>query len=542
LALSAVVLFCHSGALRNGFTGYDDPDYVTSNPHVNTGLTGANVLWAFTAAYANNWHPLTWISHALDCTLFGLNATGHHLTSVLLHVLTTVLLFLWLEGLTRLRARSAFVALAFGLHPLHVESVAWIAERKDVLSAFFWMGTLLAYEAYRRQPGVWRYLVVAALLAAGLLSKPMVVTLPVILLLVDLWQGRPARVVEKLPLFALAAVASTATVWAHQQGGSVAAMEALPLGFRVSNAAIGYMRYLSKTIWPVDLAVFYPMPATIPLWAGVAAGISVALITVAVIAGRRRHPALAFGWAWYVITLLPVIGIVQTGMQSIADRYMYLPMVGLLIAVAWELAPLRGSAFAAAILLIACAVLTGGQIPVWRDGVTLFTHAIAATDGNFVAHNNLGVELDRRGQPDAALEHYREAIRIRPGDRNSERNYGQAVVDKGGRLCQQGRFDEALAAFHEGLQHRPDSALAHFYIGMILMQREQIPPAIGELRQAIAMDPKLARAHVGLGVALAHAGNFAGAKRSLGDALRIDPANAEAKYDLELIQRATGGR
>jgi protein O-mannosyl-transferase len=540
--MAAIVLVCYSGALRNGFTGYDDPDYVTANPHVNSGLSSANLRWALSAMYANNWHPLTWVSHEFDCTLFGLNPTGHHFTNVLLHALTTVLLFLWLDGLTGLRGRSAFVALAFGLHPLHVESVAWIAERKDVLSAFFWLAALLAYEAYRRRPGVWRYLVVAALLAAGLLSKPMVVTLPVILMLVDWWQRRPIRIIEKLPLFALAVATSAASVWAHRQGGSVAAIDALPLGFRLSNAAVSYLRYLGKTIWPVDLAAFYPMPASIPVWATASSGLVLALVTWLLVAARRRHPALAFGWAWYVITLLPVMGIVQTGMQSIADRYMYLPMIGVLIAVAGELAPLRGSVFAAAAVLAACAMLTWGQIPAWRDGVTLFTHAIAVTDGNFVAHNNLGVELDRRGQSDAALEHYREAIRIRPGDRNSERNYGQATVDRGERLFQQQRFDEALASFREGLRHRPDSASAHFYIGMILMQRGQIPSATAAFRQAIALDSKLARAHVGLGVALAHAGDFAGAKRSLEEALRIDPGNAEARYDLDLMQRATGGR
>ena len=523
LAIVAVVLLCYGGALRNGFVGYDDPEYVTANPHVNTGLTWDNARWALTASHSSNWHPLTWISHALDCTLFGLSPAGHHAVNVLLHALNCVLLFLWLDGLTCFRWRAAFVALAFGLHPLHVESVAWISERKDVLSACFFLLALIAWNGRR-------YLLVCALFTAALLSKQMVVTLPLVLLLVDWWTKRPIRIADKLPLFALAAGATAMAWWAHQQSGSVAPIDQFPLRERLLNALVSYARYLWKMALPIDLAVFYPMPRE---WPAIALVILLAITFVAL-----RHRDAAFGWAWYLLTLLPVIGIVQTGMQSMADRYMYLPMIGLLVAVAWTLAPIRGSAAAGGLVLAVWAVLTWRQIPVWHDGVTLFSHAIAVTRDNFVAHDNLGVELDRRGRSEEALAHYREAIRIRPGDRNSESNYAQATFAKAEKLFQQGRLDEALALFRDGIPHAPGNALAHTYAGLILMQQDRLDAALAEFRLAVAIDPKLARAHVGLGVALARSGDLPGARKALQDALRIDPANAEAKYDLDLIERA----
>jgi tetratricopeptide (TPR) repeat protein len=538
LALAAIVIACYASVLSNGFVGYDDPEYVTANPHVATGISWTNFRWALTASHSSNWHPLTWISHQLDCALFGLNPAAHHLVSLLLHALNTVLLFLWLDGLTGLRWRSALLATIFGLHPLHVESVAWVSERKDVLSALCWMLALLAYLAYVRKPGFTRYLIVAACFTAGLLSKPMVVTLPAILLLIDWWQRRPLRLIEKLPLFALAAAGAGMTVWAHQQSSSIASTVTFPLQLRLANAAISYWRYLAKTIVPIDLAAFYPMPRSIPAWLAIAAMLGLLAVTYFAMRDRR----IAFSWLWYLITLAPVIGIVQTGMQSMADRYMYLPMAGLLAVMAWETQHARAVAAASALAIAACAILTIRQIPVWHDGVTLFTHAIRVTDGNFVAHDNLGVELDRRGRSEEALAHYREAVRIRPGDRNSESNLAHALFDKGERLFREGRLDDALAQFREGLPHAPQNAMAHTWIGFILMQQEHLPAALAEFRLAVAIDPKLARAHVGLGVALVRSGEIAAARQELLQALKLDPANAEAKFDLNLIDRATSGR
>ena len=530
--------------LRNGFTGYDDPDYVTGNPHVNTGLSQANFVWAWTGAHAGNWHPLTWLSHMADCSMFGLAPAGHHLVSLLLHIANVLLLFLWLSSATGARGRSALVALLFGLHPVHVESVAWVAERKDVLSTLFLMLALLAYSRYVRNPGVTRYAVVAALFAAGLLCKPMLVTLPLLLLVVDWWPlRRPFSLREKVPLLVLSALSCAVTVWAQQRGGTIAAMDQLPFGMRLSNAAVSYVRYIGKTLWPARLAVFYPFPQTIPVWTVAGSVLVLAALSWLVFRQRTRHPWLAAGWCWYVLALLPVIGLVQVGMQAMADRYLYVPMAGLLIALVWELQnrlPTRISVPAAAIAAAACAVLTWSQVQVWKNGVTLFAHAIAVTESNFVAHDNLGVELDRAGRPEEALAQYREAVRIRPGDRNSEANYSQANFAAGERLFAQGKLDQSLALFQEGLRHNSRQALAHTYVGLILTQQHHLAEAIHELRIAVAIDPTLARAHMGLGVALAWSQQPVEAARAFQESLRYDSANAEGYYDLGLVQTVLG--
>jgi len=538
------VFLCFSPVLRNGFTGYDDPDYVTDNVHVNTGLSRQNFVWALTSAHSSNWHPLTWISHQIDCSLFGLNPAGHHLTNLLLHTANTVLLFLWLSGATGFRGRSAFVALVFGLHPLHVESVAWVAERKDVLSTLFGMLTLLAYSAYVRRPAVSRYALVAGLFAASLLAKPMLVTLPLLLLLLDWWPlgrtGVRRAILEKLPLVALSALSIAATVWAQRRGGSVVTIEQLPLALRLENSAVSCIRYLWKTIWPVDLAAFYPFPFHgVPSWAWIASLLAIAAVSGLAVAAGRRHPWLAAGWFWYGLTLLPVIGIVQVGLQAMADRYMYVPMIGLLIAVTWEVAqaflPVWFSRSAALLVLGLCAVLSWRQIQVWEDGVSLFTHALEVTQDNFLAHDNLGVELDNRGRFEEALAHYRETLRIKPGDRRGEQNYAQASFAKGERLFESGKLDEALASFREGIRYRPRDALARTQMGKILTQQRHLPAAIAELRTALAIDPTLAAAHMGLGVAFAWSGQAAEAGRAFADALRYEPTNVEAHYDLGLV-------
>ncbi len=552
--LAAAVFSCFSPALRNGFVGYDDPEYVTGNPHVRTGLTGPNVVWALTTAHSSNWHPLTWISHDLDCELFGLEPAGHHLTSLLLHVANTLLLFLWLNGATGSRAGAAWAALIFGLHPVHVESVAWVAERKDVLSTFFWMLTLLAYTAYARKPGVVRYCLMAALFAAGLMSKPMVVTLPVVLLMLDWWPlgrkelwGRLAW--EKLPLLALSALASAAAVWAQRQGASLAPIDRLPLGLRLSNAALSYVRYLVKTVWPVDLAAFYPFPLRgIPPWEVASSLLLLAAASWLAFAARRRKPWLTVGWYWYVATLLPVIGIVQVGMQAMADRYLYVPMVGLLIALTWECGAIRSRSpvaarllpLAAGLVAAACAVLSWRQVQYWKDGMTLFEHALEVTRDNFTAHDNLGVELDRRGRFEEALAQYRETLRIKPGDLHGEENYAQANFAKGERLLNQGAYRDALTSFQEGLLYRPRNALAHTYTGLVLTQLGRLDEAAAEFRSAIELDPTLARAHLGWGVVLAQSGKDEDAGREFAAAVRSDPANVEARFDLGLVQASLG--
>jgi protein O-mannosyl-transferase len=543
--LAAIVFLAFSPVLRDGFTSYDDPEYVTDNPHVTTGLSWENTAWAFTAAHSSNWHPLTWLSHQLDCTLYGLKPAGHHLTSLLLHVVNTLLLFLWLSGATGRRGPSAFVALAFGLHPLHVESVAWVAERKDVLSTMFGLLALLAYTAYARKPAAGRYLAVFALFAASLLSKPMLVTLPLLLLLIDWWplgrRGVRRLVLEKIPLLVLVALSAAATIWAQRQGGAVVAVEQLPLGLRLANAAVSYVRYLAKTVWPVNLAVFYPFPLHgIAAWKVVASVAAVAMVTAGVILLRKRSPWLVVGWCWYVAALLPVIGIVQVGMQAMADRYMYIPMIGLLIAIAWECAGMKWAPAAAIAALLVCAVLSWRQAQVWRNGLTLFAHAVEVTRDNFVAHDNLGVELDRNGEFDKALEQYRETLRIKPGDRHGEQNYAQATFAKAERLYTEGKSAEALPLFREGLHYRPRNATARLYMGLILTGQNQLAAAISEFQQAIRIDPTQAKAYSGLGVALARAGQPLAALQAFTDCIRHGGASVEAYYDLGLVQAALG--
>ena len=504
LLLAALVFAAFAPVLHNGFVGYDDPEYVTANPHVNSGLKWANARWAFTAAHANNWHPLTWLSHALDCTLFGLQPGGHHLTSLLLHIANTLLLFLWLSGATGSTGRSAFVAAVFGVHPVHVESVAWVAERKDVLSGLFAMLTLLAYTAYADRPGKARYCLTAALLAAGLAAKQTLVAMPLLLLLLDFWPLRrretPARLVrEKIPLLVLAALAAAAAVWAQRQGGALAGADALPLALRLENAVCACVAYLGKTIWPVNLAVFYPFPAVgIAFWKVAASLLGLVAASFLAWAERRRHPWLLAGWGWYLLTLLPVIGIVQVGMQSMADRYLYLPMIGLLMAAAWELGErlhaARALPVAAAITVVACGWLCWQQVHYWKDGITLFRHAVAVTRDNYVAHDNLGVELDRLGRADEALAEYRETIRIRPGDRHGEYNYAQAVFAKGERRFREGKYEEAAALFQEGLRHQPGNPAAHTYLGVVRALEGDYTAALASFDMALRLDPGYAPA------------------------------------------------
>ena len=547
VCLTLAVFLTLSPVLENGFTGYDDPDYVTQNSHVSTGVTLQNIAWAFRGAHASNWHPLTWISHQLDCAFFGLNPAGHHFINLLLHVINVLLLFLWLNGATGFQGRSAFVALAFGIHPLHVESVAWIAERKDVLSTFFWMLTLLAYTWYARKPGIGRYLAVTVFFTAGLLSKPMLVSLPFLLLLLDWWPlARKEKwtelVLEKIPLAALSALSAAVTIWAQGQGGSVVALDRLPLELRAGNSVVSYLRYLGKTAWPVNLAAFYPFPSSIPTWA-VAGGLAILiLVTWVAIRARRRQPWLMVGWGWYLLTLAPVIGVIQVGQQSMADRYMYVPMIGLLIAAAWTVPQSR---VVGAVVLAICAVLSWRQAHVWKDGFTLFSHAIEVAGDNFVAHDNLGVELDRLGRSDEALAEYRETLRIKPGDRNGEQNLAQASFAKGQKLLELGNLEGALAAFREGLRYRPQNGQAQMSFGVTLARMGRASEAKKAFEDSVRADPSSGEAHYDLGLVQQALGDHAKALESYDASLRLQPgfgpaeaARAEALYSLGRYQEA----
>src|ERR1039458_5637212 len=420
LLLAAAVLAAYGQVLHFDFVTYDVPDYVTQNPHVRAGLTWAGIAWAFRSSFAGNWFPLTWLSHMLDCSLFGLDSGWHHFTNAWIHTLSTLLWFALLKRLTGARWRSALVAFLFALHPLHVESVAWVAERKDVLSGLFWVPTLWGYAAYTVRPGPVRYMLTLCLFCLGLVAKPMLVTLPVVLLLLDRWPlRRGTKILEKIPFFAASIAVSVVTYLVHQEVGATASFSLIPAVVRFENSLVSYAAYFLQTLWPADLAVFYPYPLGSLVVPAAIAGIALATVTVLVIRVFPRRPYLAIGWLWYLITLVPVIGLIQVGAQARADRYTYIPMIGLAISLVWGVSeaserwPRIQMALAAA-LCLACLTVTWLQVRYWRDSIPLYQHAIEVTSGNYVARFNLASVLETRGELAEAVTQLRETVRIRP--------------------------------------------------------------------------------------------------------------------------------
>jgi len=469
--------------------------------------------------------------------LFGLAPAGPHAVNLLFHAANTVLLFLWLSGMTGALGRSAFVALIFGLHPLHVESVAWIAERKDVLSTFFWMLTLWAYVHYVSRPGPARYLFVFASLALGLMAKPMLVTLPFVLLLLDFWPlARTAPlshlVREKLPPLALSLASSVVTFVVQRRGGAVVGTEVIPLGLRAANAAVAYLAYVATTIWPARLAIVYPY-AAVGAWQVAGAGaILIALSVLTVRAGRRR-PYLPVGWLWYAGTLVPVLGLVQVGSQPMADRYTYVPLIGLFVIVAWGVTDLLAGwrhapgalAAAAALVLSACMAAARAQVLLWKDSTTLFAHALAVTRDNYVAHYSLGVALTRERRTSEAIEQFTKALEIRPSYASAHNNLGVA-------LGRQGKPAAALAEYAEAVRIDPDYAEARYNLANQLFGLGRIDEAIVEYGQALRVRSDFAEAHNNLGVALMRQGRSADAVPHFSEALRIRPDFADAGRNL----------
>jgi tetratricopeptide (TPR) repeat protein len=498
LFLSTLALYYP--ALQNGFVNYDDPAYVTSNVHVQQGLTARNLAWAFTSTADANWHPLTRISHMLDAQLFGLAPTGHHAQSVLWHALNVVLLFLLLAKTTGYLGRSALVAGLFAVHPLNVESVAWVAERKTVLSTFFWLLALAAYGWYAKRPRVGRYLLVALLFALGLMAKPMVITLPFALLLVDFWplQRFPATpisklVLEKIPLLALSAGSAAITVYAQRVGGAVGSTQLLPMAMRIKNAIYSYLIYMEKAVWPSGLAVFYPHPeGSLALWKVLGTSALLAAVTALFWHFRERRYLLV-GWFWFLGTLVPVIGIVQVGRQAWADRYAYLPLWGLFVIGVWLASEgaARVSLSRAAQVAIAIVVLLGYsvmahiQIGYWRNSYSLFTHAIQVTDGNPIAEGNLGSALMEMRRPDLAIAHVERAIRLMP-------TFSTAHYNLGILLQRQNELDGALREYQLALKYGSDGlevAQTHNNLGVLLNQLGRRDDAAAEFTQALALNP-----------------------------------------------------
>ena len=520
---------------------FDDDQYVIANARVQRGLDWDTVRWAFTTTETANWHPLTWLSYLLDVELFGVNAGKHHLVSLLLHALNAGLLYLLLLRMTGALWRSAFVAALFALHPLHVESVAWIAERKDVLSTLFWLATVGAWmEFVRSRRPVW-YLSAVSLYAAGLMAKPMLVTLPFTLLLLDYWPwerlSRPPKggwgrmkglLWEKAPLFAMAAASSVITVIA--QRGAMQTLTHLPLAWRAANALHAYAGYLGKTVWPASLSVFYPHPRTdLSALQIVVSLLAILALTVLSVRLRRKAPYLLFGWLWYLGTLVPVIGIVQVGDQAMADRYTYVPLIGIFVAASWGLADLvkenrvlrRAAAGAAAAALAALFVVTRVHAGYWVDTETLFRHALAVTSGNWLAHDCLGLALSSKGRIQEAIVHYREALKYDTGYADIHNNLAMA-------LNATGRPEEARSHLREAVRLDPKAPIPLKNLGLALLKQGRIPEALDYLFRAERLDPDSEDSHLYLGQALEQAGDPAAALEQYEKAARINPASAPA--------------
>jgi len=546
LAIVLAVAVAYAPVVRHGFVNFDDPDYVVENGYVRRGLTRAGLAWAFAGFHAANWHPLTWLSHMLDCQLFGLEAGAHHATSVLLHAGSALVLFAALFHMTAAPWRSGAVAALFALHPLRVESVAWISERKDVLAAFWWMVALYGYVRYAARPTWARYVAVLLAFVAGLLSKPMVMTLPFALLLLDVWPLRrlalgPRVWLEKLPLLALAAAASVVNLIAQQRGGAITPFAVHPLSARLANAILSYVAYLGMTLWPTRLAIFYPSRQVLPAWEVAAAALVLGAVTAAVARRARREPWLLVGWLWYLGTLVPVAGIIRAGDQAMADRFTYLPHVGLFITVVWGLgewtAGLRLFRIllpaVAAVVLAGCVATTRVQLRHWRDSLALFGHALAVTKDNAVAHTNYGFALLEQGRTVEALDHFQRAVALRP-------RYAKARLNLGVGLGTLGRSDEAVAEYREAIRLDPQNATAHYDLGLELAERGRLDEAIAEYVEAVRLEPSNAKAHNNLGVALARQGRLDEALARYEAALTIDPGVAAAHNNAAVVLERLG--
>jgi len=599
LVLALATLCAYWNVFSAGFVEYDDPYYVVQNAHVQNGFDSESLRWAFTTKDCGNWHPLTWLSHILDCSLYGLNPTGHHATNLIIHILNSILLFLLLQRMTGAQWRSAFVATLFALHPLHVESVAWVAERKDVLSTLFWMLTIWAYIGYAEQPGLVRYLLVFFLFVLGLLSKPMVVTLPFLLLLLDFWPlyrfpdtvklfgkyrqiyassverrcrvAPPGRLLlEKVPLMVLSFGSSLVTTWAQEEG----ILTALDLKYRLLNAGLSYLRYIVKMFWPARLYVNYPYPHGWPIWLPVLAILIITGISLVAVRQASGRPWFFVGWFWYLGTLVPVIGLVQVGIQSMADRYTYVPLIGLFIILAWggygmihswQNAPVLVFGPPATVLLV-CALLTANQVGYWNNSVALFQHALNMEAANLTAEYNLGASYAKHGQLELASQHLENAIKISPeygtsyntlgliqnlqgkyadaeesfrtalkfGGAAATSHYGLAVA-----LEKQGKPEEAADECLAVLKLTPDLWDPHDEYGVILQLQGKLKEALDEFLLAIKLQPMVPLPHLHAGGVLRQVGRTSEAVQQYQQALKLDPELVEALNDLAWIRASS---
>ena len=542
IALTALTLAAYWRLPKCEFVNYDDEVYITDNQRISAGLTADNIRWAFTTVDAANWHPLTWLSYLVDAQAGGIDAGRFHLTNLLLHLASTLLLFLLLRRMLKSPWRSALVAALFAVHPLHVESVAWVAERKDVLSGLFWLLTMWAYVKYAEKPGPRTYLPVVLLFVLGLMSKPMLVTLPIVLLLLDYWplgrfraevesqkskvERRESKVAqrstpvtrnpepgtiprlglgklvwEKAPLFLLSAASCIITFYAQDKGGAVNPFSRYPMGMRIENALCSYVTYLWKMVVPAKLAVFYPHPGHPPIWQTAGCTAILALMTALVLRASKKHPYLLFGWLWYVITLIPVIGIVQVGWQAMADRYAYIPLIGIFITIAWAIPEPRRRGMTVAMSAVLCAVvatmavITSIQTRYWQDGYSLFTRAIDVTEDNYLAYNNLGNIYKDEGDIDTAADYYRQALSAYP-------DYALGHLNLCSVLTRQGRIPEAIEEGRTAIEIAPESYEAHTNLAIALVEQGRLAESIEEFRKVVAIQDYYPRGHFNLGRAL----------------------------------------
>jgi Tfp pilus assembly protein PilF len=553
-ALAVATLAVYGQVITHQFISLDDDLYIRDNQMVTGGLTLKGMAWAFTTFHAANWHPLTWLSHMVDSQVFGLNAGGHLFVNALIHVSNTLLLFFFLKRVTGARWRSAIVAALFALHPLHVESVAWAAERKDTLATFFGLLSLLAYARYAAATSWKRYALVALWLGLGLMAKPMLVTWPFVLLLLDYWplrrlEWQPADGIrrfakawvplirEKLPLFCLVAVSMVLTYAAQSHGGAVRGFVDAPLSLRLSNALVSYAKYLLLTVWPSGLGVYYPFsPAGVPAWQLAAALVLVATMTAIALREANKRGYLITGWFWFLGTLVPVIGLVQVGGQAMADRYHYIPSIGLFVAlvfgvadlaIAWRIGRVSVAAVSAAVLLL-FGSLTALQISRWRDSMTLFEQTLSVTSDNLVIHYNLGHVLGQQGKYDEAVPHFAEALRIKP-------DFFDALINMGVTLLEQGKSAGAISYYHRALGVEPDSVKAHMQLALALIKQEKGDDALQQVYKALELAPNDPDIRTNLGLMLARQGKLSEATAQLNEALRLNPASAEAHNNLGLV-------
>jgi tetratricopeptide (TPR) repeat protein len=597
--LAVVTIAAYRQILLSEFTNFDDPMYVSENNHVKGGLTWKNVGWAFTSYDVAYWHPLTWLSHMVDCELYGLRAELHHLTSLILHIANSLLLFLVFRRMTGAVWRSAFVAAVFAVHPLNVDSAAWIAERKNVLSTLFWLLTMWFYAGYANRGGTVRYLAALLLYALGLLAKPMLVTLPFVMLLLDYWPLRRFRlgqddgqsdtpalsaavvirlVREKIPFFVLSVSGVLSFCLAVERPGTAVSTEVVPVGLRIANALVSYVSYASKTIWPCGLAVYYPYPEAIPIWKAAGVLLLVAGVSVLVVGALRKRPYAAVGWFWYVGTLVPVIGLYQAGLwPAMADRWAYVPLIGLLIIIAWGVGDLAGRwnlpgavvIVGAGTCLAALTVCTWVQVGYWRDGYTLFTHALEVTRDNYIAHYNLANVLLKRGEADKAVEHYKEAIGIHETYVDAyynlgialaaEKRYGEAIVQyrtvlkltkkedykkilfrMAEALARSEQPDEALSYYDKALKYKPDDTEILNNYGLALVGKGKIDEAVTLYDRSLEIDPDSVELLNNLANALVKQKKFSQALVHFEKALSINPGFVETHYNLAGALRQMG--